>query len=335
MATHLTTVYYTAGHSGGHIIPLIALSEQRKQENPAMRSVLITSSKELDQTIARKSRSIDRHYTLPISQQRSWYLLPLLAGALVYSFFKSFMLLIYDRPEKIVTSGSIVAIPVCLAGWLLRIPIELWEVNATPGKTILFLSRCATTVHVCFSETKKYFKQTILSDYPIRADLKRPHAPFTNPVFDAARKTLFIVGGSQGSQGINNLIRQTIIDYPDLAQKIQIIHQAGAQAESLAQFYRANNIPAHVFAYDHDIARYYLAADTIICRSGAGSLFEAIYFQKKSVTIPLEGAAGSHQLDNALAAQREYPALITVIRQDTQAAHQLATYFDNRSDHCF
>src|SRR3990167_3257970 len=147
MESFITTICYVAGHSGGHITPLISLAEQEKINHPGTHCIIITSAKQLDQTIVAKSKAIDQSYTLPIAQRRNWYYLPILAGALIYSFFKSLVILLRHRPTKIVTSGSIVAIPACLAAWLLRIPIELWEVNPTPGKTMLFLSRFSSSMY--------------------------------------------------------------------------------------------------------------------------------------------------------------------------------------------
>ena len=171
-------------------------------------------------------------------------------------------------------------------------------------------------MYVCFEQTKHSFKgKTTVAPYPIRSDLRQAAVPYHNPIFSKNRLTIFVQGGSQGSQGINTLIEQMIQKYPDLATKIQIIHQAGPEYQSLVQFYKTAHIPAYVFAYDHAIAQYYLAADSIICRSGAGTLFEAVFFKKPCLTIPLESAGGAHQLENAVAMSKAYPSLITIIRQ--------------------
>ena len=85
--------------------------------------------------------------------------------------------------------------------------------------------------------------------------------------------------------------------------------------ENLQNFYKTIGINGTVFAYEQNLAPYYQIADLIICRSGAGTLFETLFFKKTCITIPLETTTTDHQLDNAYALQEEYPHLFYVLRQ--------------------
>lgn len=321
MAAQLKSICYVAGHSGGHIIPCLTLA---KKCDDTHRAYFITSSKLLDQQIVRAENPEIPLYSLPIGQKRRWWQLPLFALRLFYSFFKSVRILLSNRPEKIVTTGSTIAIPVCIAGWLLGIEIELWELNAIPGNTSRFLSPLASSIKLCFEQAQKELPhKSSITPYPIRAELKRPSVPYRQDDFSHSRITIFIQGGSQGSWSINTLIMGTLTAHPQLWEHIQVVHQAGSQAKLVTNFYKKHAIPACVFSYDHAIGSYYQAADLIICRSGAGSLFEAIHSGKTTITIPLEGPAQSHQRANALAASQQSPQRIHLIRQDAQAPEKL------------
>ena len=70
-----------------------------------------------------------------------------------------------------------------------------------------------------------------------------------------------------------------------------------------------------MFAYKEDLAPCYAAADIIICRAGAGSLFETLFFGKPCLTIPLETSSTAHQKDNARALSKQYPELITMLTE--------------------
>ena len=74
-------------------------------------------------------------------------------------------------------------------------------------------------------------------------------------------------------------------------------------------------IPAVVFAYKEDLAPCYGAADIIISRGGAGSLFEALFFNKPCIAIPLETSSTAHQKDNARALSQNYPELFTMLTE--------------------
>ena len=62
--------------------------------------------------------------------------------------------------------------------------------------------------------------------------------------------------------------------------------------------------------------KLFTACDIVICRSGAGTLAEVIFFEKKCITIPLEAYTTIHQVDNAKAVEHQYPELVTFARQN-------------------
>lgn len=317
---HNSTICYIAGHSGGHIIPCLTLAQAAKEEYQ-QKILFITSTKTLDTNIIQESTLVDYHYTLAITQRRRWYLMPLIAITLGWSFIQSLFIFLWHRPVRVISTGSIIAIPGCLAAWILRIPIELFEVNAKPGKTMLFLSRFATNIAVCFSQPKHFFTKVPceIRPYPVRfvqpTEIEVSHLSHFSP----HRCTLFIQGGSQGSTGINHLIKKVIETNPHLAPHIQIIHQTGRSPESWRHIYAQHQIPCHVFSYEHNMAPYYMMADLVICRAGAGSLFETLYFEKPCITIPLITANTHHQHDNAHAMAAAYPELFCVLDERTAA----------------
>ncbi len=224
-----------------------------------------------------------------------------------------------ERPERIITTGSSVAIPVCIAGWVLNIPIELFELNTHPGKTMRFLATFAQTIRHCFVTTRDFFPRhhCTLTDYPVRFAIHSSNNQLT--AFEKKRTTVFIHGGSQGSQQLNLLMQKLLTEHPSLAKKIQIIHQTGAHPTEVKKQYDMLHIPAHVFRYEDTLEDYYCRADLVICRAGAGALFETLFFQKKCITLPLMATAHNHQLKNAQAMAHEYPHLFQVARTQQQA----------------
>lgn len=314
------TIAYAAGHSGGHIIPCLTLAAQelKKNENQC---IFFSTTAALDTQILKKNPLVDRHIALRVTPPRRWYQIPGHLIRMLSAFFKSLFHMARTKPGKIITTGGLVAVPVCLAAWVLRIPIELYELNAVPGKAVKFLAPFATRIFVCFGNATKFFPATKCSlvDYPIGCD----YTPQTKDEvinelnFDASRKTIFILGGSQGSHFINRAIAQVLIEHADLRANLQIIHQTGASdATDYATIYRELNIPAHVFQFASNLTPFYAAADLVIARAGAGTIFETLYFKKPCILIPLETRATDHQVDNAKAMAEEYPALFTVIKQD-------------------
>ncbi len=321
------TVCFVAGHSGGHIIPCLTLAKQKLQkENGCI--LFFTSDKQLDHTIVAQSDTPLQHVSLAIKQQqRTWYKLPILALSLVWAFLKSFWYLMTHMPDRIITTGSIVAIPVCLAGWILGIPIELFELNAHAGRTPLFLSYFAETIRHCFAATRTQFPHNhcVLTKYPIRFAHTQSHQKLL-PTFESNRLTLFVQGGSQGSHGINTLMHTLLTQHSELCKNMQVIHQAGAHEKNVRKMYAVMDVPAHVFGYDHNLAPYYQEADLVICRSGAGALFETLHFKKRCITIPLIIPSNDNQLKNARAMANEYPDLFHMALTASEALKAIQRY---------
>jgi UDP-N-acetylglucosamine--N-acetylmuramyl-(pentapeptide) pyrophosphoryl-undecaprenol N-acetylglucosamine transferase len=313
------TIACAAGHSGGHIIPCLTLTAQELKDNEN-RCLFFSTTAALDAQILKNNPLVDTHIALHVTPPRHWSQAPGHLLRMLSAFFKSFFYLARSKPSKIITTGGLVAVPVCIAAWILRIPIELYELNAVPGKAVKFLAPFATRIFVCFANATKFFPSTKCSrvNYPLRADYisQTKDEVMDKLKFDSSRKTVFILGGSQGSHFINRAIALMFGQHADLQTKLQIIHQTGASdATDYAAIYRELNIPAHVFQFASNLAPFYAVADLVIARAGAGTIFETLYFKKPCILIPLETHATDHQVDNAQAIAKEYPELFTMIKQ--------------------
>lgn len=323
--TPLQPICCVAGKSGGHILPCLHFA--KKQFPTSITSlVFISTTAALDKKIVSLFPEITNHLELAMENvpYRKWWKLPLFIFSFAKALVKSFWYLRNHQPKCVISTGGFVALPVCIAAKLLRIPIYLFELNVVPGKAVSILAKIATTVFICFNETQAFFKHPcILTPYPLRFSLAdttlTAQEARTQIHFSSTKKTLLILGGSQGSLFLNNLIQRIPID---LLARYQIIHQTGLDhINECTDFYNDHAIPAQVFAYRDNLAVYYQAADLIICRAGAGTLFEALFFKKPSIVIPLETQITDHQLENGYAMQNNYPHLFSVLRQADITAH--------------
>jgi UDP-N-acetylglucosamine--N-acetylmuramyl-(pentapeptide) pyrophosphoryl-undecaprenol N-acetylglucosamine transferase len=96
---------------------------------------------------------------------------------------------------------------------------------------------------------------------------------------------------------------------------LQILHQAGNTNLDLEALYSSLKINFMVVNFYSDIIKFYQAADLIICRAGAGTIFETLFFQKQCITIPLETDSTSHQIQNAQSMATYYPQYFTMLLQ--------------------
>jgi UDP-N-acetylglucosamine--N-acetylmuramyl-(pentapeptide) pyrophosphoryl-undecaprenol N-acetylglucosamine transferase len=335
---------FVAGRSGGHIIPALTLARKEKSEHPDTHILLFTTATKLDFDIAAKSTDIDQH--IPLALNNVPYKNPLLWPLFIYQMIKacisSFLTLRTTRPCKIISMGGYVSLPVCLAGKLLKIPIELMELNVEPGAAISWLTPLADTIGICFEDTKKYLNspRIRLVDYPVRFSSQErsldKYEARTLLHIPHHKKVILVLGGSQGSLFINKAIHAWLEQLSTTERSfLYMLHQVGnnQDLDALQACYKNWSIDGSLFSYHHDMAYLYAAADLVICRAGAGTLFETLFFQKPCITIPLETSSNTHQVANAQSLAKNYSHLVTVLRQSSVSKEFMHIIRKKLSDH--
>lgn len=122
--------------------------------------------------------------------------------------------------------------------------------------------------------------------------------------FAVPRPCVLVVGGSSGARALNELI---VAAMPYL-QGFNVLLVYGKSPVE----YSADNFVAT--SYAENIADYYAAADVVVCRSGANTLFELAALGKRVITIPLpKGNSRGDQEQNAAYFARKYD--MTVLDQ--------------------
>lgn len=320
----LLVICFVAGKSGGHLVPCLTQAEKILQKHAQSKAYLFSFGSDLDYKIMQQHPKVahiipSKLDAIPYGQPWKF---PLFFYQIISYFCSSVWQLWQLQPSCIISYGGLNSVPVCLAGWLLGIDFQVHELNVKPGKATKFLSYFTDTVYTYFAQTATYFpkKKCILSEYPVRFS-------YNQLVFDRAKicqawnlqpdkKTLLILGGSQGSIFINQALAQAVQNTLCTYDNLQIIHQVGgADSDDYKKLYEHLKIPAVVFAYHEQLQDFYNLADLVLCRAGAGTLFELVFFKKPAIIIPLETNLNDHQVDNATAMAAMYPEQFEVIRQ--------------------
>jgi UDP-N-acetylglucosamine--N-acetylmuramyl-(pentapeptide) pyrophosphoryl-undecaprenol N-acetylglucosamine transferase len=322
--TTALTICFVAGKSGGHLIPCITQARHIFDKNPQAKLYVFTSGSDLDKTILKKHCYIQEYVPTRLDNPpygQPW-LLPWFALKTSWYFLNCLHKLYAVQPCKVISFGGFICIPTCIAAKILGIPFELYELNVEPGKATKFLSKFTKKVYTCFAITAQHLPgiECIHFDYPVRFDQK--DLMFTKKEllerykFYSNRRTLLILGGSQGSILLNQVVKSMIENYPKMAKHLQIIHQTGASDPyDYAEFYQKQGIPAVVFGFYDKLQDFYNLSDLVISRAGAGSLFEIKFFQKPCIIIPHETAHTNHQIQNVLELAKEFPTQFLIIQQ--------------------
>lgn len=248
---------------------------------------------------------------------------------IIYFIFysvKHFILLFYiilkEKPTDIYSTGGYLTIPFFFAARLLQINFHLYHLDVIPGKAAQFISFFKPIQYTLYKETAKYLwhkNEIKKSIYPVRytkEDIIPSSIAKIKLNIPAEKKVIFILGGSQGSTQINEIIH-SFIENNNITNYF-FIHQTGyLQKKEMIDFYKKKNVEGILFDFSNEVICYFNAADLIISRAGAGTIAEILFFKKKALLVPLKGIASNHQEKNAFVAQK-YNSNISIFLSQNQ-----------------
>ncbi len=306
-------VLFAGGGTGGHTFPIIAVARELKRMDPSLDLYFIGPKRGVDPKLFEKE-GIKVKTILSGKMRRYGGFGPTISNLVDILFripigtIQSFIYLFVLSPDAIFSKGGYGAIPPTLAAKILQIPIFLHESDIAPGMANKFLSRFALEIFISFPKTEFFpVEKIILVGNPVREHLFNP--PSKKEIADhidlkGEKPVILIIGGSQGSERINDLILQIL---PQLLSTFEIIHQCGSANYKNISVESDFLIPEdlkesyHLFPFlDEDGLRSaYHSADIIVSRAGAGSIFEIAAVGRPSILIPLSESAQNHQAKNA------------------------------------
>jgi len=315
------------GGTGGHIYPAIAVADCVKDLHPET-EILFVGTKRMEAGLIPKFgypfssihiKGFDREISIKSIYKNFVNLCCLVLGI---SLFQAIRIIVKFKPDVILGAGGYPCGPVILAGYLMGIPGVIMEQNAVSGLTNRILSHIVKGAALGFDSSCKLFQKikycevtgTPVRDSIIKA-LREDGLKFFN--LDPKKKTILVFGGSLGSKNINlgfvGALKKIERNYPEIADKIQIIHSTGKRDYSLViKESDGLKIDYQVFEFIDSMHLAYASSDLVIQRAGGVSIAEVACRGLPSIVIPWKGAAGDHQKMNAdLLAQNDAAVVIT------------------------
>jgi UDP-N-acetylglucosamine--N-acetylmuramyl-(pentapeptide) pyrophosphoryl-undecaprenol N-acetylglucosamine transferase len=302
-----------AGGTGGHLFPGLAVGEVLVARGHSV--MLIVSEKEID-AVATQGRAEFRVEKVAGVGLQGKSPAALLKFVLKFraGLKQCHRLFAGYQPRAVIGMGGFTSLAPILAGRKIGIPRFVHDSNAIPGKANKLNARFCTAVLLGFEECARFFPRSkcVVTGTPIRSALtRRIERSEASKAFrlEPAKRTLLVMGGSQGARGINDAL---IAALPALKESgAQVIHFTGRDDEErMRAAYDGAGVPAFAAAFFHEMEKAYSAADLAIARSGAASLTELSHFALPSILIPYPHAAEDHQTLNAQIFERGGAAVL-------------------------
>jgi UDP-N-acetylglucosamine--N-acetylmuramyl-(pentapeptide) pyrophosphoryl-undecaprenol N-acetylglucosamine transferase len=314
---------FAGGGTGGHLFPAIAIADRLGElcrDRSGAQIAFVGTRRGLEFRLGERLgyplhlinvRGLVRTFTLKN------LLVPFL---LISALLKADSLIKKLVPDVVIGTGGYVALPVLKAAARRGIPTVLQEQNTWPGLTTRKLAGSAACIYLGFEEAARHLPpggQVMVTGNPVRASVTggRRKDALAKFGLDAGKKTVVVLGGSQGSRAINQAVLRSLKS-GSLSPAYQLLWQTGKRDYREVTAQVGDDVKDHtLFPFADDMAMVYAAGDLAVARAGAVTLAELAACRLPSILVPYPYAAGDHQKKNAAAyCQRGFAELLDETR---------------------
>lgn len=284
-------ILFVGGGSLGHVAPSVAVWQALQILEPEAQALFVCTNRP-DETEFLHYNAVP-HTSITIA--RIGVLFPI---KFCQAIAQSCRIFWQFKPDVIFSKGGFVSVPLCFVGWLLGIPIVLHESDTVTGRANSLVSKWASVI--CQGlKTETPSGKYIFTGNPVRPSLlsKKIDDPHGILGIDPNRPTIYVSGGSQGSEAINNAIYTHL---PALLTNYNVLHVTGRGKQ------KAVDVPIELLSYYKswefitvDQVACLAAANIAIIRSSATTISECAAFTIPIIAVPLRGLANDHQQKNA------------------------------------
>jgi UDP-N-acetylglucosamine--N-acetylmuramyl-(pentapeptide) pyrophosphoryl-undecaprenol N-acetylglucosamine transferase len=313
-------VIISAGGTGGHIFPAIAVADALRQENPTVEILFVGAEGKMEMERVPKAGYEIRGLPITGFQRRLTFENVVKNLKLIYklplSLWRVRQILKTFKPDIAIGFGGFASGPTLRAAASLGIPTVLQEQNSYAGVTNKLLAEKAAAICTAYPEMEKFFpkEKIVLTGNPVRQDIldiqhKRAEG-YAYFGLDSSKKTIVVLGGSLGAKTMNIAMEHNAQNIEN-QHTVQILWQCGKLYE--ADFKNGKTASLHqvkmsAFLDRMDLA--YAVADVVIARAGALTVSELCLAACPTVLVPSPNVAEDHQTKNALALVNKNAAIL-------------------------
>ncbi len=327
-------IFLTGGGSGGHFYPLIAVAQSlrkiAREEKVASLEIYYAGPEKYKEGLLYDydinfvrvpSGKIRRYFSI-----MNFFDIFKTAWGILVSFWHLFT----HYPDVVFAKGAYSSFPVLFVSRILRIPVVIHESDTVPGKVNKWAGKFARYVAVSYPEASEFFPEgkVAYTGQPVRKGIKpTEEKAYDFFGFDPSKKTILVLGGSQGAKIINNNILGSL---SELLVDHNVIHQAGEKNAEVVfetsevvlnnEEEKKKRYKVFPFLDQETMSKAVGVADLVITRAGS-TLFEIAHWQIPAIVIPITDSNGNHQILNAFAFARAGAG--TVIEEDNLTSHIL------------
>jgi len=292
-------VVVSAGGTGGHIYPAVAIINKIKEKEPKSEFLYIGTTDRMEKDIIPalginyqgiEVSGIKRALTMKNINSLVQFIK---ARAKCKKIIKEF------NPDIVVGTGGYVTAPVIWASKKLGKKTFIHEQNSVVGLSNKYLTKYADKVGISFESTRKDFPKdkVVLTGNPCgESAISLKQANKSDYKLSNSKKLVLIVMGSLGSKTINDKIVSFIDNFKQKDYEVMFI-TGKTYYEEVKNLKLPTNVK--ISAFINEMPSLMKVADLIITRAGASTMSEIIALEIPAIFVPSPFVTNNHQYKNA------------------------------------
>ena len=303
-------IVVTAGGTGGHIFPALALISKLKEKDKDVEILYIGTTDRMEKDIIPK---MDIPYVgikmIGLNRKHIFKNIEVMK-----TYFRACKKakdeLIKFKPDLVIGFGGYISAPVIYSASKLKIKTIIHEQNSIPGVSNKFLSRYVDKILVSFKESIDYFPKdkTIYTGNPRSEQIKDiEKISKTTLGFKKDIPLVIIVMGSLGSLTMTRKLKETLPLFKN--KKYQVLLITGKDYyDDYKDIKLSSNVKLVPFL--NDLIGYMKDATLIVTRSGASTIAEITSIGLPAIMVPSPYVTNNHQYVNAKALEDDGACII-------------------------
>lgn len=295
-------VVITAGGTGGHIYPALAILNKIKEMEPDSEFIYIGTHNRMEKDIV-PAHGINYVPIEIYGLAKNLKLMPrnIKNVFLIAKDYKKCLEIMKEfKPDIVMGFGGYVTFPVIKAANKLGIKTFIHEQNSIPGKANKGLLKNVDLIGVSFKDSLKYFEgyNAVMTGNPVSENaLKIDTISRTKYGMSKDKKAILIVSGSLGSSVVNQKMEDFLFSIEN--EDYEVLYITG---KNYYEEFSKKKFPKNVFVepYVDNLSGLMKDMDLIVSRAGASSVSEIEALRLPAILIPSPYVANNHQYYNAL-----------------------------------
>ena len=304
-------VLISAGGTGGHIYPALAIIDKIKEENKNVEFLYIGTTNRMEKDIipemnipfygieiyGLKRKITPKNIIFNIKTIIKY----IKSNKLVKKKIKEF------DPDIVIGVGGYVTAPVVKQAKKLGYKTLVHEQNSILGLSNKMNLKYTDVLCTSFKDMKVDKCKCVYTGNPTSDNAKKIEKVDLKKLgIDNKKKTVLIVMGSLGSLTVSNVLRESLDKFSD--EYNTIIITGKDYYEPYLDYKRGDNV--YLFPYINGLPSLMKSCDLMVTRAGASTISEIVAINIPAIFIPSPYVTENHQYKNAMSFVNEGAALI-------------------------